>query len=125
MEAESLSRRWYWPISLRVTLYQMVVATILVKIVPRFGEVYRHVKIPLPWATLFLVKVGAAAEACPWVIYPAILLSPVLLCRRSRKAASTTEAVAIVLLGLLLLWMVYALFSPLLSCSHGIGAKKY
>ena len=124
MEDATPTRRCFWGISLRVTCYQLVVATILVKIVPRFSEVYKQVKIPLPWSTLMLVGVGQAAETYPWVVFPAILLSPVLLCRRSRQAASLSEGVAIVLLGLLLLWMIVALFMPLIGGLEGIGPKK-
>jgi hypothetical protein len=113
-----------WGIALGGAIYLVVTTFILLQIVPRFDEVYRQVKIPLPSATEALLALSRAACACPLLVYALILIVPASLCRLSPKKAALAEVLMPVALVLVLGWIVVALFLPLIGTLEGIGPRQ-
>jgi hypothetical protein len=113
-----------WGLSLGGALYLAVTTFILMKIVPRFEEVYRQVKIPLPAWTEALLALSRAACAWPWGVYAGILIIPAFLCRLKPRSAAAAQVLMPVFLVLVLGWMLVALFMPLMGGLEGIGARR-
>jgi len=112
-----------WGISLFAGIYLASIAGILMHVVPKFGEMFRQVKVALPGITCALLAISDAACAVPWLVYPALILLPATVGRLSRKAAARAEVAIIVGFAASVIWIVSALFLPLMSCHGGIGAK--
>jgi hypothetical protein len=114
-----------WGTSLFAAVYLLSFAGMLIKIVPKFGEVFRQVKVPMPGTTLMLLWISDAACAVPWLVYPMVILLSAAVGRLSKRDASRAQAALSIAFGITALWMVYALFLPLMCCcDHGIGQKR-
>ena len=99
-------------------------AFILMRIVPKFGEMFRQVKVPMPSLTLMVMNLSDLACYCP------ILTAFLITVLTASVHAWHPRAIAIgrYLLPLVnaLVWggMAFALFLPMMCCSLSIGSKK-
>jgi len=112
-----------WGLALLAGIYLASLAGIVMHIVPRFGEVYRQVKVPMPGATLALVSLSELALACPWLVYLAVLVLPACVLRVEQRAATRLELAIILGFAVTVVWVIWALFSPLIGLDYGIGMK--
>jgi type II secretory pathway component PulF len=95
------------------------------KIVPKFSEVYRQVKVPMPGPTELLMTLSDLACAVPWLIYPMVVLLPAALCRLDKRQASAARTAISLTYAISMVGMLIALFMPLLSVTYGIGARRH
>src|SRR5436190_316880 len=94
-----------WGISLFAGIYLASIAGILIHIVPKFGQVFRQVKVALPDMTRALLAISDAACAVPWLVYPAVILLPATVGRLSRKSAARAEVAIIVGFAASVIWI--------------------
>jgi type II secretory pathway component PulF len=114
-----------WGTALFAALYLATLAGILMKIVPQFDEVYRHVKVPMPGLTLILVSISHAACAVPWLVYPMLVVLPAPLCRLDKRQAAVAQTLISIGYAVSVVGILVALFFPLLSVDYGIGARRH
>jgi hypothetical protein len=112
-----------WGTALFAAIYLASLAGVLMKIVPKFSEVFRQVKIPTPVATSLLMTLSDVACAVPWIVYPMVILLPAGLSRLDKRQASVARTAISVGFALGAAGMLAALFLPLMSVSSGIGAR--
>ncbi|MBI3856320.1 MAG: hypothetical protein HY293_11580 [Planctomycetes bacterium] len=117
-------RRLSWDLGIGALLWLAFPAVALLEIVPRFGEVYRQVKVPMPGITLTAMTLSEAAAACPMALAFLITVASALLTRLSGRGASLAR-IFLPLLGMVLwIGLLAALFMPLTCCHLSIGARR-
>lgn len=95
----------------------VVTFVFLVFFVPQLDEVYSQVKVDMPGSTQALTSLSRAVCAWPFVFVPLGLLYPWWLGRpTSSPWGRVSRALGGVAPLFLWIWMIWALFSPLLAC---------
>jgi hypothetical protein len=102
-----------------------IFGVVLVVVVPKFAEVYRQARLAMPESTVALVDLSEFLVSRWWVAPLLFLAVYDVLGRLSpgqeRLARVLVPIVVLVLLG----WMLWALFHPLIGvCNGGIGGRR-
>ena len=113
-----------WDVALYTFNGLAVSAEILMGITPKFSEVYRQVKVPMPGSTLTLMTLSDLAMAWPLVVAILMTALPASVHAMSPRAIRIAR-VAIPLLSYVV-WgvMICALSLPLLGCHLSIGSRR-
>jgi hypothetical protein len=94
-------------------------------VTPRFAEVFRQVRVPLPGITLLFVKLGDLLRSSPLVPLGALLLLVVAIGVLRRKPLPAGAAYVLLVISVALcLGLAAGLFLPLISLLEGIGARR-
>lgn len=108
-----------------VALLGLVLTTVvLVCVVPKFEEVFRQVKVPMPGMTLFLMSLSDSILADRWAAALLLVAVPARLSRLTARQESIARVLVPVVIFASAAWMVSALFQPLMCLHHGIGAPR-
>ncbi len=94
-------------------------------VAPRFAEIFRQVRVPMPALTLLFLDLSDALRSWPGLAVLAVLLGGMLLAvvRRIRLPRTVSILVLIASVGLCF-GMVASLFLPLLSLLEGVGVGR-
>jgi type II secretory pathway component PulF len=98
-----------------------LMAFLLTAVAPKFGEVFRQVKVPMPGSTLMVMTLSESVLADPWAAALLLLAIPAFLRDLTGRHATIARVVVPLLLIAGLGWMVLAMFQPLIGCHLSIG----
>ena len=112
-----------WGVALSAALHSTAAAMVLIEIVPRFEQVFRKVKVPLPNLTLAVVSLSNLACLLPYGVYAAAVLLPLTLTRLDQRTAGRVKILSVILFMSLVGFIALGLFLPF-TCVHcGIGQR--
>ena len=117
-------RRLSWDLGISSLLWLTFPAVALLEIVPKFGEVYRQVKVPMPSITLTAMWLSEAAAVCPLALAFLISVASALLTRLEGRKAAVVRGLLPLLGVALWTWLIAALFMPLSCCLCSIGPRR-
>ena len=106
------------------TLSLAIFAAVLVTVVPKFAEVFRQVKIPLPGTTLTLMRLSEFLTSHWWAAVLLLIGVYDALSRLSPKKADVARVLIPVVVVACIGWMTFALFAPLMGPLEGIGPRR-
>jgi len=116
---------WDWRLAFEAFLGLLLIVAALSTVVPKFGEIYRQVKIALPTRTAVLLDLSRDLTEEIWLVAFAVLAFTLEVgAWRGRKAAITRILIPVGT-ALVLGWMAFALFEPMLSVSGAIGSRRH
>lgn len=112
------------PLALMTFAYFAATVMGLMLIIPKFGEVFRQVKVPLPALTLSAISI--AKFCCAYPILLAVVMTgvPASIHAWSPRAVKVGRIAIPIFFVVMWGWMIYGLLLPLLGCHLGIGAKR-
>jgi len=94
-------------------------------VTPRFAEVFRQVRVPVPGLTLLFMKAGDLLRSSPLVPAAALLLLGAAIVVLRRKPLSVAASYALLLISVgLCIGLAVGLFLPLISLLEGIGTRR-
>jgi type II secretory pathway component PulF len=111
-------------IALMLLLGFIATAIGVMEIIPKFGEVFRQVRVPMPSLTLMALSFSDFCRAHPVLV--ALLMTGVPASAHvwSDRAVAVARPVIPFLFLWTWGWMAYSMFLPLMSCHLGIGPKR-
>jgi hypothetical protein len=113
-----------WDVALSAFTGLIGCAGILMFIVPRFGDVYRQIRAPMPGWTLMVLSLSDLALARPILAAIVITALPASIHAWNARVVALGR-VAIPIAGFLAwMWMILALFLPLMGTLEGIGPRR-
>ena len=102
-----------------------ILGGVLVLVVPKFAEVFRQVKVAMPESTLAVISLSEVLISHGWAAPLSLLAVYDFLSRLSPGQDKIARVVVPIVVVVLLGWMLFALFHPLLGICHGgIGPKR-
>lgn len=99
-------RRWILP--LMTFVYFAVTAIRLLHVIPKFGEVFRRVKVPMPAVTLSVVSLSDYCCAYPILLAIVMTAVPASIHAWSPRALKVGRVAIPILFLIMWGWMVYA-----------------
>jgi len=113
-----------WKLPVTALLCFGLTAAVLMKIVPRFAEVFSQVRVPMPALTLGLL--GISRFCCAYPILVALIATgvPASIHVWHPRAVRIARVALPILFFILWGWMIVALFLPLTCTLVSIGTKR-
>ena len=112
------------PLVLMTFVWFAATATGLLLIVPKFGEVFRQVKVPMPGLTLWVFSIAETCCAYPILLAAVMTAVPASIHAWPPRVVSVGRVAIPVFFLLMWGWMIYGLFLPLVGCHLSIGPRR-
>jgi type II secretory pathway component PulF len=114
-----------WNICLRAMLLLMAFVGIMVFVIPRFEDNFRDFKMELPLTTRLLLATSHAMAGGWWI---ALLAIPpglgFVVGQFDRLGRALARTLIVVLFGVLVVFVVLGLFSPMMTMIEGMTSTK-
>jgi hypothetical protein len=124
LPAEAAPRKWDWRLAVSALLGLTPIVFSLVRIVPEFDRVYRQIKVAMPTQTEAVLLLSRSVCEYLWAVGLGTVFFVLDVGHWTGRKAAIARVLFPLLTVVILGWMVFALFSPLLSASPGIGQRR-
>jgi hypothetical protein len=114
-----------WDVALSAFTGLIGCAGILMFIAPRFGDIHRQIKVPLPSWTLMVLSLSDLALAYPILTAIVITALPASILAWNARVVALGRVAIPILSFLAWMVMILALFLPLICTLEGIGPPRY
>jgi hypothetical protein len=113
-----------WPLAFWTLACLGATAAGLLLIAPRFEEVFRQVKVPMPGLTLAVMSISGFCRAHPILMAFVMTFVPASIHVWHPRAVAIGRVAIPLLFWVMWAWMIVGLFCPLVGLLEGIGQHR-